>query len=56
MFKLHSFIDFLLPYVINKNLQPYLQCKVLAWTMLAHNLSFKNPCGAMHLTKSFKNQ
>lgn len=55
MFKLHSFIGFLLPYVINKNLQSYLECKVLAWTMLAYNLNFKNPCNIMNSANSFKN-
>lgn len=55
MFQLHSFIDFLLPYVINKNLQPNLQCKVLAWTMLVRNLNFKKLRGITNLAKSFKN-
>lgn len=55
MFQLHSFIDFLLPYVINKNLQPNLQCKVLAWTMLVCSLNFKKLWGITNLTKSFKN-
>lgn len=43
MFNLRSFIGFLLPYVTNKNLQPYLQCKALAWTIPVYNLNFKNP-------------
>lgn len=55
MFQLHSFIDFLLPYVINKNLQPNLQCKVLAWTMLVCNLNFKKLRDITNLAKSFKN-
>lgn len=57
MFKLHSFIDFLLPYVINKTLQSNLQCKVLAWTvfLLVCNLNFKKFWGIVNLTKSFKN-
>lgn len=55
MFILHSFIGCLLLCVINKNLQPYLQCKLLALTMFVYNLNFKNPQGIMNLTKSFKN-